>query len=113
VLLSEAVAEVESADLDREGSPDPEVSREEVPPLQPTVRNAICRLVLSGRQLLALAEQDGRAGVVDHQGQEQGNIGLMKQNPRLLLLIGIVLIALGAFMSFASGPPKADPAQAV
>jgi hypothetical protein len=37
----------------------------------------------------------------------------MKQNPRLLLVIGIVLLALGAFMSFAGGAPKADPAQAV
>lgn len=37
----------------------------------------------------------------------------MKQNSRLLLAIGIVLLALGAFMSFAGGPPKAGPAQAV
>lgn len=37
----------------------------------------------------------------------------MKQNPRLLLVIGTVLIALGAFMSFAGGSPKANPAQAV
>lgn len=36
----------------------------------------------------------------------------MRQNPRLLLVMGIVLLALGAFMSFAGGSPKADRAQA-
>jgi hypothetical protein len=37
----------------------------------------------------------------------------MKQNSRLLLLIGIVLLGLGAFMSLAGGPPKADPGQSI
>lgn len=36
----------------------------------------------------------------------------MKQTPRLLLSVGIILLALGAFMSFAKGPSKADPALA-
>ncbi|QND44364.1 hypothetical protein HB780_00685 (plasmid) [Rhizobium lusitanum] len=33
----------------------------------------------------------------------------MKLNHRLLIAIGIVLLAVGAFMSFGGGPPKADP----
>ena len=37
----------------------------------------------------------------------------MKRNPRLLLIVGLVLLALGAFLSFAGGPPKANPAQAM
>lgn len=36
----------------------------------------------------------------------------MKRNPRLLLIIGLVLLAVGAFLSFGSGPPAADPARA-
>lgn len=35
----------------------------------------------------------------------------MKQNPRLLLLIGIVLLGLEALISLASGSPKSDPGQ--
>ena len=34
----------------------------------------------------------------------------MKKNPLLLLVVGAVLLAIGGFMSFGSGPPKADPA---
>jgi hypothetical protein len=37
----------------------------------------------------------------------------MKQNPRLLLVIGVVPLALGVFISFAGGSPKTDPAKAV
>lgn len=33
----------------------------------------------------------------------------MKLNPRLLIAIGIVMLAVGAFVTFGNGPPKADP----
>ena len=36
----------------------------------------------------------------------------MKMNPRVALVIGIVLLAVGAFTSFNNGPPKADAASA-
>lgn len=36
----------------------------------------------------------------------------MKLNPRITLVIGIVLLAAGAFISFGSAPPAADPASA-
>jgi hypothetical protein len=45
--------------------------------------------------------------------KDRGKQDIMKQSPRLLLVIGIVLLAIGAFMSFAGGSPKADFAQAV
>ena len=34
----------------------------------------------------------------------------MKNNPLLLLVIGVVLLAIGGFLSLGSGPPKADAA---
>lgn len=37
----------------------------------------------------------------------------MKQNPRLLIIIGTVLLGFGAFMTFAGSPPQADPGQTV
>lgn len=36
----------------------------------------------------------------------------MTRNPRLLLIIGIVLMLVGAFLSFGSAAPSADPVQA-
>ena len=36
----------------------------------------------------------------------------MKLNPRFALVIGIVLLALGAFISFGNAAPAADPASA-
>lgn len=36
----------------------------------------------------------------------------MTRNYRLVLILGLVLLAAGAFLSFGSGPPAADPAQA-
>ncbi|ATY31166.1 hypothetical protein [Sphingomonas psychrotolerans] len=36
----------------------------------------------------------------------------MKMNPRVALVIGIVLLAVGAFITFGNAPPKADPVSA-
>ena len=36
----------------------------------------------------------------------------MKLNPRFALFTGIVMLAVGAFMSFGNAPPAADPASA-
>jgi type II secretory pathway component PulM len=36
----------------------------------------------------------------------------MTRNPRLLLIVGVVLLLAGAFLSFGSSAPSADPAQA-
>lgn len=36
----------------------------------------------------------------------------MKLNPRFAFGIGILLLAIGAFISFGNGPPAADPASA-
>lgn len=34
----------------------------------------------------------------------------MKKNPLLLIILGLVLLGVGAVMQFASGPPRADAA---
>lgn len=34
----------------------------------------------------------------------------MKKNPLVLIALGVILIAVGAWMNFSSGPPAADPA---
>ena len=36
----------------------------------------------------------------------------MKKNPVMLIGIGVLLLVLGAVLSFSSGPPKADAALA-
>lgn len=35
---------------------------------------------------------------------------IMKMNPRISLVVGVVLLAAGAFMSFGTAAPRADPA---
>lgn len=35
---------------------------------------------------------------------------MLKKNPVILIAIGVVLLAIGGFMSFSGGAPKADPA---
>lgn len=34
----------------------------------------------------------------------------MKKNPLVLIILGAILLAAGAWMNFSSGPPAADPA---
>jgi len=35
---------------------------------------------------------------------------VLKKNPLILIAIGVVLLAIGGFMQFSGGPPRADPA---